>query len=193
MHTINLERLARVVATEERDGECWALPDTLIGTDSHTPMVGGIGVLGWGVGGLEAESAMLGAPVMLRVPEVVGVRLTGRLREGVTATDLALHVTHRLRQIRLVGRFAEFFGPGVAALSAGERAVVANMAPEYGSSTGHFPVAAAPLTYLRETGRSAGQIALVRATMPAAGQIGRASGREGGCQYGVNLGEALSQ
>src|SRR3546814_4608774 len=108
--TINLERLARVVATEERDGECWALPDTLIGTDSHTPMVGGIGVLGWGVGGLEAESAMLGAPVMLRVPEVVGVRLTGRLREGVTATDLALHVTHRLRQIRLVGRFAEFFG-----------------------------------------------------------------------------------
>src|SRR3546814_15555771 len=99
MHTINLERLARVVATEERDGECWALPDTLIGTDSHTPMVGGIGVLGWGVGGLEAESVMLAAPVMLRVPEVVGVRLFGRLREGVTATDLALPVTHRLRPI----------------------------------------------------------------------------------------------
>src|SRR3546814_10709282 len=120
MHTINLERLARVVATEERDGECWALPDTLIGTDSHTPMVGGIGVLGWGVGGLEAESVMLGAPVMLRVPEVVGVRLFGRLREGVTATDLALHVTHRLRQIRLAGRFVEFFGPGVATLSRSE-------------------------------------------------------------------------
>ena len=169
MHTINLERLASVVATEERDSECWALPDTLIGTDSHTPMVNGIGVLGWGVGGLEAESVMLGAPVMLRVPEVVGVRLTGRLREGVTATDLALHVTHRLRRIRLAGRFVEFFGPGVAALSAGERAVVANMAPEYGSSTGFFPVDETTLTYLRETGRSAEQIALVRDATRAAG------------------------
>ncbi|MGV2495288.1 aconitate hydratase AcnA [Pelagerythrobacter aerophilus] len=169
MHTINLERLATVVATEERDGEIWALPDTLIGTDSHTPMVNGIGVLGWGVGGLEAESVMLGAPVMLRVPEVVGVYLTGQLREGVTATDLALHVTHRLRQIRLAGRFVEFFGPGVAALSAGDRAVVANMAPEYGSSTGYFPVDEATLTYLRDTGRSEEQIALVRDTLRATG------------------------
>src|SRR3546814_3916192 len=112
---------------------------------------------------------MLGAPVMLRVPEVVGVRLFGRLREGVTATDLALHVTHRLRQIRLAGRFVEFFGPGVATLSAGERAVVANMAPEYGSSTGYFPVDDATLTYLRETGRSEEQVALVRDATRAAG------------------------
>jgi aconitate hydratase len=161
MHTINLERLATVVTSEERDGTRWAMPDTLIGTDSHTPMVNGIGVLGWGVGGLEAESVMFGMPVMMRVPEVVGVRLRGRLREGVAATDLALVVTHRLRQIELAGRFVEFFGPGVASLSAGERAVVANMAPEYGSSTGYFPIDNATLRYLRETGRAANDVALV--------------------------------
>jgi aconitate hydratase len=161
MHTINLERLATVVTSETRDGVRWAMPDTLIGTDSHTPMVNGIGVLGWGVGGLEAESVMFGMPVMMRVPEVVGVRLRGRLREGVAATDLALVVTHRLRQIELAGRFVEYFGPGVASLSAGERAVVANMAPEYGSSTGYFPIDAATLRYLRETGRPEDAIALV--------------------------------
>lgn len=161
MHTINLERLARVVTHEERDGVRWAMPDTLIGTDSHTPMVNGIGVLGWGVGGLEAESVMFGMPVMMRVPEVVGVRLRGRLREGVAATDLALVVTHRLRRIELAGRFVEYFGPGVASLSAGERAVVANMAPEYGSSTGYFPIDDATLRYLRETGRGTEAVALV--------------------------------
>jgi aconitate hydratase len=161
MHTINLERLATVVTQEERDGVRWAMPDTLIGTDSHTPMVNGIGVLGWGVGGLEAESVMFGMPVMMRVPVVVGVRLAGRLREGVAATDLALVVTHRLRQIELAGRFVEYFGPGVASLSAGERSVVANMAPEYGSSTGYFPIDAATLRYLRDTGRSEDAIALV--------------------------------
>jgi len=161
MHTINLEQLATVVTTEERDGATWAIPDTLIGTDSHTPMVNGIGVLGWGVGGLEAESVMFGMPVMMRVPEVVGVRLTGTLREGVGATDLALVVTHRLRQIELAGRFVEYFGPGVSALSAGDRAVVANMAPEYGSSTGYFPIDDATLAYLRQTGRDEAQISLV--------------------------------
>jgi len=161
MHTINLERLATVATIETRGDAQWAVPDTLIGTDSHTPMVNGIGVLGWGVGGLEAESVMLGMPVMLRVPDVVGVRLTGRLRDGVNATDLVLAVTHRLRQLPLAGRFVEFFGPGVATLSAGERAVVANMAPEYGASTGYFPVDGATLAYLRETGRNAAHIDLV--------------------------------
>ncbi|MCP3729954.1 aconitate hydratase AcnA [Sphingomonas sp. MG17] len=169
MHTINLERLATVVATAEIAGERWAVPDTLIGTDSHTPMINGIGVLGWGVGGLEAESVMLGMPVMLRVPEVIGVRLTGRLREGVTATDLALLVTHELRKHQLAGRFIEFFGSGVPSLSAGERATVANMAPEYGSSTGYFPIDDATLAYLRTTGRDPERIALVEAYAKATG------------------------
>ncbi|WP_134725804.1 aconitate hydratase AcnA [Paracoccus luteus] len=159
MHTLNLERLASVVA--ERDG--WLMPDAMIGTDSHTPMINGIGVLAWGVGGIEAESVMFGMPVMLRVPEVVGVRLTGRLRQGVTATDLALTVTERLRRIDLADRFVEFFGPGVSALSAGDRAVVANMTPEFGANTGFFPVDDAVLDYLRATGRAPGLVARVEA------------------------------
>jgi aconitate hydratase len=162
MHTINLERLATVVGAQDRDGTRWAIPDTLIGTDSHTPMVNGVGVLGWGVGGLEAESVMFGMPVMMRVPDVVGVKLTGQLREGVAATDLALVVTNRLRQIELAGRFVEYFGPGVSTLSAGDRSVVANMAPEYGSSTGYFPIDAATLRYLRDTGRSEAAVQLVK-------------------------------
>jgi len=157
MHTLNLERLATVVA--ERDG--WIMPDTLIGTDSHTPMINGIGVLAWGVGGIEAESVFFGMPVMLRVPDVVGVRLTGRLREGVTATDLALTVTERLRRTHLADRFVEFFGPGVSTLSAGDRAVVANMTPEFGGNSGFFPVDAATIAYLRQTGRPAEHCALV--------------------------------
>jgi aconitate hydratase len=163
MHTINLEQLATVVTAIERDGETWAVPDTLIGTDSHTPMINGIGVLGWGVGGLEAQTVMFGMPVMQRIPDVIGVRLTGALRAGVLATDLALTVTQRLRAIGVSGEFVEFFGPGVSTLTAGERAVVANMAPEYGASTGFFPVDAATLEYLRATGRSATAIALVEA------------------------------
>nr|WP_279380233.1 aconitate hydratase AcnA [Sphingosinicella soli] len=154
MHTINLERLATVVSRETWHGQEWLFPDTLIGTDSHTPMINGIGVLGWGVGGLEAESVMLGMPVTLRVPEVFGVRLTGRLRPGVTATDLALTVTQMLRGVRLDGRFVEFFGPGVSTLSAGTRAVVANMAPEFGGATGYFPPDDAVIAYLRATGRA---------------------------------------
>jgi len=157
MHTLNLERLATVVTV--RDG--WAMPDAMIGTDSHTPMINGIGVLAWGVGGIEAESVFFGMPVMLRVPDVVGVRLTGALREGITATDFALTVTERLRRIDLADRFVEFFGPGVSALSAGDRSVVANMTPEFGANSGFFAVDDATLAYLRTTGRDEAQIALV--------------------------------
>ena len=159
MHTLNLEQLATVVI--ERDGRTY--PDTLIGTDSHTPMINGIGVLAWGVGGLEAESVMFGMPVMLKVPDVIGVRMTGALPHGTLATDLALTVTERLRSQRLSGKFVEFFGPGVSTLSGGERAVVANMAPEYGASCGFFPVDAQTLEYLRTTGRPESHVALVEA------------------------------
>ncbi|WP_336810690.1 aconitate hydratase AcnA [Bosea sp. MMO-172] len=163
MHTINLEQLATVVTISAIDGESWAVPDTLIGTDSHTPMVNGIGVLGWGVGGPEAESVMFGIPVTMRLPDVVGVRLRNRLRDGVTATDLALAVTQRLRRHNVAGAFVEFFGPGVSTLSGGERAVIANMAPEFGASTAYFPVDARTLQYLAATGRELGHIALVEA------------------------------
>ncbi|WP_250436243.1 aconitate hydratase AcnA [Caballeronia sp. ATUFL_F2_KS9A] len=169
MHTINLEQLATVVTTVERDGETWAVPDTLIGTDSHTPMINGIGVLGWGVGGLEAQTVMFGMPVMQRIPDVIGVRLTGALRAGVLATDLALTVTQRLRAIGVSGEFVEFFGPGVSTLTAGDRAVVANMAPEYGASTGFFPVDEHTLDYLRATHRAETSIRLVEAFTRAAG------------------------
>jgi aconitate hydratase len=169
MHTINLEQLATVVTTIERDGETWAVPDTMIGTDSHTPMINGIGVLGWGVGGLEAQTVMFGMPVMQRIPDVIGVRLTGALSPGVLATDLALTVTQRLRAIGVSGEFVEFFGPGVSTLTAGDRAVVANMAPEYGASTGFFPVDGATLDYLRATNRSEKATRLVEAFTRNAG------------------------
>jgi aconitate hydratase len=169
MHTINLERLSTVVSTEERDGVLWAVPDTLVGTDSHTPMVNAIGVLGWGVGGIEAEGVMFGVPVSLRVPDVVGVRLVGALADGVFATDLALVVTERLRKAGVSGEFVEFFGPGVGTLSASERAVVANMAPEYGASTGCFAIDARTLEYLRATGRTESHVALIEAYAHANG------------------------
>ena len=159
MHTMNLERLATVVTAQPN----WIYPDTLIGTDSHTPMINGIGVLAWGVGGLEAESVMFGMPVMLKVPEVVGVRMSGALPEGTLATDLALTVTERLRTRSLSGKFVEFFGPGVSTLSCGERSVIANMAPEYGASSGFFPVDQRTVEYLRATGRGESHIALVEA------------------------------
>ena len=169
MHTINMERIATVVATEQRDGEAWAMPDTLVGTDSHTPMVNALGVLGWGVGGLEAEGVMFGVPVSLRVPEVVGVRLSGTLPQGTTATDLALTVTQRLRQMGVSGEFVEFFGPGVRTLTVGQRSAVANMAPEYGASTGCFPIDGQTLAFLRATGRAEPDIALVEAYARANG------------------------
>jgi aconitate hydratase len=162
MHTLNLERLATVVAVRsDSDGSHWAMPDTLLGTDSHTPMINGIGVLGWGVGGLEAESVCFGMPAVIRVPDVVGIRLTGQLRAGVMATDLALTLCERLRRLELADRFLEFFGPGVASLTAGERAVVANMAPEFGASCAFFPIDEQVLRYLRDTGRSEEHVRLV--------------------------------
>ena len=161
MHTLNLERLATVACVRQREGSTWAIPDTILGTDSHTPMINGIGVLGWGVGGLEAESVCFGMPAVIRVPDVIGVRLTGRLRPGVLATDLALTLCERLRRLELADRFLEFFGPGVATLAAGERAVVANMAPEFGASCAYFPVDGQVLQYLRDTGRDVEHVRLV--------------------------------
>jgi aconitate hydratase len=164
-HQVNLEYLARVVFTTEpaQDGMVSAYPDTLVGTDSHTTMVNGLGVLGWGVGGIEAEAAMLGQSVSMLVPQVVGFRLTGKLREGTTATDLVLTVTEALRKHGVVGKFVEFFGPGIAELPLADRATIANMAPEYGATCGIFPVDAETLRYLRLTGRSEDHIDLVEA------------------------------
>jgi len=162
MHTINLEQLATVVTTQDRDGKLWVVPDTMLGTDSHTPMINGIGVLGWGVGGLEAQTVMFGLPTMIKIPDVVGVRLIGTLPEGVSSTDLALVVTEQLRKLDVTGDFVEFFGPGVSSLTAGDRAVVANMAPEYGATTGFFPVDENTLQYLKDTGRKAESIELVK-------------------------------
>jgi aconitate hydratase len=150
VHQVNLEYLARVV--EERNG--WAFPDTLVGTDSHTTMVNSLGVLGWGVGGIEAEAAMLGEPLSMLVPQVVGFRLSGRLPEGSTATDLVLTVTEALRKLGVVGKFVEFFGPGLSGLTLADRATIANMSPEYGATCGFFPVDEETLAYLRMTGRS---------------------------------------
>jgi len=163
MHTINLEQLATVVCQQTGPDGITLHPDMMIGTDSHTPMINGIGVLGWGVGGLEAQTVMFDMPTMLRIPDVIGVRLTGALQPGVTATDLALTVTQRLRAIHVSGEFVEFFGPGAATLPAGSRCVVANMAPEYGATTGYFPIDKETLAYLRQTGRSEAHIACVQA------------------------------
>ncbi|WP_445681731.1 aconitate hydratase AcnA [Radicibacter daui] len=169
MHTINLEQLATVLEVRRSDGGVDAFPDALLGTDSHTPMINGIGVLGWGVGGLEAESVMFGQTVSLAMPEIVGVRLTGSLVRGVLSTDLALKVTHELRKLGVTGCFVEFFGPGVSTLSADDRAVVANMAPEYGATTGYFPVDARTVEYLQRTGRAAPLLDLIPAVFDAMG------------------------
>ena len=163
-HQVNLEHIAQCVWTDrDSNGETLAYPDTLVGTDSHTTMVNGLGVLGWGVGGIEAEAAMLGQPVSMLIPEVVGFRLSGELREGITATDLVLTVTQMLRQKGVVGRFVEFYGPGLDNLPLADRATIANMAPEYGATCGFFPIDARTVDYLRLTGRDEEQIALVRA------------------------------
>jgi len=159
VHQVNLEYLARVVMSENG----WAYPDTLVGTDSHTTMINGLGVLGWGVGGIEAEAAMLGQPVSMLIPQVVGFRLVGRLPEGATATDLVLTVTQMLRQRGVVGKFVEFYGPGLAGLRLADRATIANMAPEYGATCGIFPVDQLTLDYLAFTGRDPERIALVEA------------------------------
>ncbi|MEY3019748.1 MAG: hypothetical protein RLZZ272_732, partial [Actinomycetota bacterium] len=140
VHQVNIEHLARVVFVGDRGGEAWAYPDTLVGTDSHTPMVNGLGVLGWGVGGIEAEAAMLGQPVSMLVPRVVGFELTGELPRGATATDLVLTITERLRQHGVVGKFVEFHGEGVASVPVANRATIGNMSPEYGSTVAIFPI-----------------------------------------------------
>jgi aconitate hydratase len=168
-HQVNLEHIARGVWTSEIDGEAIAYPDTLVGTDSHTTMVNGLGVLGWGVGGIEAEAAMLGQPVSMLIPEVVGFRLDGQLAEGITATDLVLTVTQMLRQKGVVGRFVEFYGPGLDNLPLADRATIANMAPEYGATCGFFPIDERTIDYMRLTGRDEEQIELVRAYCQAQG------------------------
>ena len=162
-HQVNLEYLARVVFREKQDGAWIAFPDSLVGTDSHTTMVNGLGVFGWGVGGIEAEAAMLGQPLSMLIPAVIGFKLYGRLPEGATATDLVLTVTHMLRKKGVVGKFVEFYGTGLSSLTLPDRATIANMAPEYGATMGFFPVDAETLAYLRFTARSEEQVKLVEA------------------------------
>ncbi|QPI07854.1 aconitate hydratase AcnA [Stutzerimonas stutzeri] len=168
-HQVNLEYLGQVVWTREENGETVAYPDTLVGTDSHTTMINGLGVLGWGVGGIEAEAAMLGQPVSMLIPEVIGFRLSGKLNEGVTATDLVLTVTQMLRKHGVVGKFVEFYGPGLDHLPLADRATIGNMAPEYGATCGFFPVDQITIDYLRLTGRNEERIALVEAYSKAQG------------------------
>lgn len=168
-HQVNLEYLARTVWTKEQDGTTLAFPDTLVGTDSHTTMINGLGVLGWGVGGIEAEAAMLGQPVSMLIPEVIGFKLSGKLKEGITATDLVLTVTQMLRKKGVVGKFVEFYGDGLADLPLADRATIANMAPEYGATCGFFPVDEITLGYLRLSGRPDATVQLVEAYSKAQG------------------------
>ena len=163
VHQINLEYLAKGIFTSQKDGETWAYPDTLVGTDSHTTMINGLGVLGWGVGGIEAEAAMLGQPISMLIPQVVGFKLSGKLRPGATATDLVLVATQMLRKKGVVGKFVEFYGPGLSSLGLADRATLANMSPEYGATMGFFPIDEETLNYLRFSGRSAELVALVEA------------------------------
>ncbi len=168
-HQVNLEYLGKTVWTSTDNEKTYVYPDTLVGTDSHTTMINGLGILGWGVGGIEAEAAMLGQPISMLIPDVVGVKLTGSLREGITATDLVLTVTHKLRQQGVVGKFVEFYGPGLAELPLADRATLANMAPEYGATCGFFPVDQETLRYLKLTGRDDNTLALVEAYSKAQG------------------------
>ncbi|EAV42076.1 aconitate hydratase [Roseibium aggregatum IAM 12614] len=176
-HQVNLEYLAQTVWTKDEDGETIAYPDTLVGTDSHTTMVNGLAVLGWGVGGIEAEAAMLGQPISMLIPEVVGFKLTGKLNEGITATDLVLRVVEMLRQKGVVGKFVEFYGPGLDNLSLEDAATIANMAPEYGATCGFFPVDKETLKYLEATGRDKDRVALVAEYAKAQGMF-RSGGEE---------------
>ncbi|CRM56255.1 aconitate hydratase AcnA [Pseudomonas sp. 52 E 6] len=176
-HQVNLEYLGRTVWTKDEDGRTYAFPDTLVGTDSHTTMINGLGVLGWGVGGIEAEAAMLGQPVSMLIPEVIGFKLTGKLKEGITATDLVLTVTQMLRRKGVVGKFVEFYGDGLADLPLADRATIANMAPEYGATCGFFPVDEVTLDYLRLSGRPTETVKLVEAYTKAQG-LWRNAGQE---------------
>ena len=187
VHQVNLEYLANGVV--EKDGLYY--PDSLVGTDSHTTMINGLGILGWGVGGIEAEAAMLGQPVYLLMPDVVGVHMSGALREGVTATDLALHVTQMLRKAKVVGKFVEYFGDGAASLSLPDRATISNMAPEYGATVGYFPVDEESCNYLRATGRPTELIDAFRRYHEAQGMFGMP--RKGDCDYSSTLELDLSE
>ena len=169
VHQVNIEHLARVVCRDEQNGRILAYPDTVFGTDSHTTMVNGLGVVGWGVGGIEAEAAMLGQPSSMLIPPVVGYRLHGRLPEGATATDLVLTITEALRRKGVVGKFVEFYGPGLAHLTIADRVTLGNMCPEYGATVAIFPIDDMTLEYLRLTGRDASQVALVEAYARAQG------------------------
>src|SRR5882672_1735115 len=169
VHQVNLEYLARVIVSAESADGPLAYPDTLVGTDSHTTMVNGLGVVGWGVGGIEAEAAMLGQPISMLIPPVLGVRLKGAMLEGATATDLVLTITEKLRKHGVVGKFVEFFGPGLEHLTIADRATLGNMCPEYGATIAIFPIDAMTLDYLRLTGREDSQIALVEAYAKAQG------------------------
>lgn len=191
IHQINMEYLARLVFEGKEDGETIFYPDTLVGTDSHTTMINGLGVVGWGVGGIEAEAGMLGQPVYFKVPEVVGVHVSGELAEGVMATDLALFVTQMLRKEKVVGKFVEFFGEGARKLSLADRTTIANMAPEYGATMGYFPVDETTLEYLRLSGRSEKQIALVRDYFKEQGIFGIPL--KGECDYTKTLELDLSK
>src|SRR6266568_3387830 len=181
VHQVNLEHLAKGIL--EQDGVVY--PDTLVGTDSHTTMINGLGIIGWGVGGIEAEAAMLGQPVYFLTPDVVGVNLTGSLRDGVTATDLVLRVTEMLRRAKVVGKFVEFHGAGTASLSVTDRATIANMAPEYGATMGFFPVDEETCAYLKATGRTESQVDAVRNYFTAQGMFGIP--KQGECQYSTVL------
>jgi aconitate hydratase len=186
VHQVNLEYLAKGVLSTTIDGETITYPDTLVGTDSHTTMINGLGIVGWGVGGIEAEAGMLGQPVYFLTPEVVGVNMSGALREGVTATDLALHVTEMLRKAKVVGKFIEFYGPGAASLSLPDRATIANMAPEYGATMGYFPVDTESVAYLRATGRTTAQIEAFEAYFKAQKLFGMPV-KEDGIVYSSDL------
>lgn len=173
-----MEHIAKVVWLRDEDGKTYAYPDTLFGTDSHTTMVNGLGVLGWGVGGIEAEAAMLGQPITMLIPDVIGFRLTGKLAKGVTATDLVLTITQMLRKKGVVGKFVEFYGPALDHLPLYTRATIANMAPEYGATCGFFPVDQQALDYLKLTGRDDHQIKLVEAYLKAQGMFREANAEE---------------
>lgn len=185
VHQVNLEYLAKVVFDKQVDGQRLLYPDSLVGTDSHTTMINGLGVVGWGVGGIEAEAGMLGQPVYFQTPEVIGVNLEGSLRDGVTATDLTLRITQMLRSEKVVGKFVEFYGNGAEALSLADRATIANMAPEYGATMGFFPVDDATLDYLRITGRTENEINLVKSYLQAQGLFG--TPKAGELLYSKNL------
>jgi len=168
-HTLVLEYLAQTVWTNSDEGPEVAYPDTVVGTDSHTTMINGLAVLGWGVGGIEAEAAMLGQPISMLIPEIVGFKLTGKLREGVTATDLVLTVTQMLRKKGVVGKFVEYYGPGLDELTLEDRATLANMAPEYGATCGFFPIDAETVRFLKNTARKPARVALVEKYAKAQG------------------------